>query len=220
MTKKKGLIILLILLITVAVTTVPFVYAYFYQETEVLDTDRTFGEVKVSSNIYFQNGTAPIVPINVPTRDGHSKQGIYYVNISNLDDPYYINKLRVDFQVESTIDTFFRVKIVDTLIIVYTKANGDKVEIIVPAATTEDINYSIDDTLWYHDAMTDWYYYMDTVTIIDGLITFIEPGLQYPVHRDEYEIQFAIIIEAVQAIGGPQHNWNEPVKPWNGEVWT
>ena len=108
MTKKKGLIILLILLITVAVTTVPFVYAYFYQETEVSDTDRTFGEVKVSSNIYFQNGTAPIVPINVPTRDGHSKQGIYYVNISNLDDPYYINKLRVDFQVESTIDKIGR----------------------------------------------------------------------------------------------------------------
>ena len=56
MTKKKGLIILLILLITIAVTTVPFVYAYFYQETEVSDTDRTFGEVKVSVIYIFQMG--------------------------------------------------------------------------------------------------------------------------------------------------------------------
>lgn len=219
MTKKNGLIISLILLITIAVTAVPFVYAYFYQETEVPDTDRTFGEVKVSSTIFFQNGTAPISPINVPTRNGHFKQGIYYVDISDIADPYYINKLRVNFQVESTIETYFRVKIVDTLTIVYDKANGDKVEISVPSETTENINYSIDDTLWYYDETTDWYYYMDTVTIMDGSIIFIGPGLQYPVHRDEYQIQFSIIIEAVQAIGGPLKNWNEPVKPWNGEVW-
>jgi len=47
----------------------------------------------------------------------------------------------------------------------------------------------------------------------------IESGLQYPVHRDEYQIQIAVIIEAVQADGGPLNNWFEPVKPWNKENW-
>lgn len=219
MTKRKWLIISMLFLLIIAVNTVSFVYAYFYKEANVPNTELNFGQVDVSSLIYFENGTELIDPINVPTRDNQSKQGIYYVNISDLDNPYYINKLRVDFNIESTVETYFRVKIVDTLTIVYEKANGDIVEISVPSESTENINYQIDSNNWYHDQKSDWYYYKNPVTKLTGLIKFIESGLQYPVHRDEYQIQIAVIIEAVQADGGPLNNWFEPVKPWNKENW-
>ncbi|MFA5692199.1 MAG: hypothetical protein WC907_01170 [Acholeplasmataceae bacterium] len=173
----------------------------------------TVGKVVVNSIVYFEKNNAAIPPSKVETIYPHLKD-VYYVNISDLESDYHINNLRVDFDVLSNVDTYFRIRLFDSTTIKYIRADGSTAELVLP--TTELIEYEIDliDD-WYYDEINDWFYFKQVTK--NEIVSFIHAGLEYNLMPKEYQIQFAIQIEAVQAYLGPINNWglNEP--PWGGE---
>lgn len=214
---KKKLTIILSLVLIAAIFAGSFVYAYFYL-SDKLDPEREFGEVFVLSPIYFDDGVNTTEPEEFETISGYRKTGIYGVNISDLTSDYHINDLRIDFEIKSNIETYFRVRIIDSLSIVYINAEGKTVELNLP--TVDLIEYNIDEELWYYDDANDWFYYKDKVTLEDGIISFVTKGLNYPLQISEFKIQFGLIVEAVQAYRGPLENWKLDSKPWpEGGAW-
>lgn len=218
MNKRSGMLLTtLILFLSVAAIAVSLVYGYFFKEIEVDEHDRVVGEVLVSTDIYFQNGATKTPAILFSTMNNEVKPNTYFVNISDLTNLYHINKLRVDFTVNSNIETYFRVKIVDSLVIINEKAGGEIEEITI--TRTESIPYVIDANNWYYDDL-EWFYFKDIVTNESSLINFIQAGLSHPVESVQNKIQLVILIEAVQAHRGPIENWKLAKRPWDGGDWT
>lgn len=211
--KKSYKTILIVLSTLLVLTTSIFTYAYLTQKTDKEDVI-PIGLVKVNSHIYFQNGNEKTNPQQVETISNHFKENVYHVNISNLNSLYHINKLRIDFNVESSIETYFRVKILDTLTLTRTKSDGTIEELAI--TFNEPVNYQIGTNWYYHS--DDWYYYQNKVIKNNNnIIPFIIEGLEYDLMQPQYNIQFAIVVEAVQSHLGPIHNWHLETKPWGGE---
>lgn len=226
MAQSKKILIALIGLILLTVSAVTFVYAFLIQEI-FGDEDRTFGHVLVLNPVYYQDTTDPEY---VGTIDTFTKTGIYKLNISSTSSPYHINKFRIDFDIQSNINTYFRVRIIDTLTIVYTKADDTKVEISIPS--TSQISFNIATNHWYYDQTSDWYYYKSVVVgpdmtaepVVPVIINFIEAPLTsdliYPLYSNDFFIQLAIQVEAVQAVRGPKENWYLTSRPWDALPWN
>ncbi|MDX9692045.1 MAG: hypothetical protein RBT45_06255 [Acholeplasmataceae bacterium] len=69
------------------------------------------------------------------------KSGIYHINVSDTNADDYITNLRVDIRVNSTVDTYIRVAIVDSLILSTIDYEGNRGEV---AIVDKPINYAID----------------------------------------------------------------------------
>lgn len=190
---------------------VSLINAYLLFYDDAFD-DVTVGLVKVDANVYFEKNNLIIPPVYVETLNPYFKN-VYHVNISNLESNYHINNLRVDFNVTSNVDTYFRIRIFDSTTITYIRADGTTAELVVPS--TELIEYEIDLLSdWYYDEINDWYYYKYKTQ--DEVISFIKEGLEYNLMPKEYQIQFGVLIEAVQAYLGPVNNWGLASQPWPG----
>ena len=210
--EKSYKTILIVLSTLLVLTTSIFTYAYLTQKSDKED-EIPIGLVKVNSHIYFENGSDKTPPQQVETITNHYKENVYHVNISNLNSLYHINKLRIDFNVESSIETYFRVKILDTLTLTRPKSDGTIEELAI--TSNEPVNYNIASNWYYHN--DDWYYYQNKVIKNDNTIPFIIEGLEYDLMQPQYNIQFAIVVEAVQSHLGPNNNWHLETKPWGGE---
>lgn len=213
----KKLLISLISLLILTVLSVTFVYAYFHRQQDLFSGSELVGEVIVLDIVSFE-GSEEVN--NVSTIGAHKKIGVYEVDVANPESENLITNLRIDFQVNSNIDTYFRIRLIDTLTIVYQNAVGKTVELVLP--TDEQITYEINSENWYYDAIEDWFYFKTKVTpSANNIISFITEGLEYPFKNQAFKMQIGIIIEAVQAVRGPEENWGLLTKPWTeGDSWT
>jgi hypothetical protein len=187
--------------------------------------------------------------------DGQSvvKSGVYRINVSDINADDFITNLRVDIKVKSTVNTYVRVAIIDSLTLATIDFQGNRGEV---AIVDQPINYAIsrhwlvNDILyydihdaeialggisandvvvmlpqWYNNTLSDGFYYypqliecdMDTGT---QTISFIEEydGAIFRAKSVGYSLQFAIIVEAIQAgHHAPIHNWGLLTPPWGGE---
>lgn len=211
MTKvRKVLLIALITFSLVAVITVPFVYAYFYQEKEIED-DKTFGHINAISDVYFtKNGRIEAVYSN--TINGFVKPDIYQVDISNLDNNYYINNLNVDIKVKTNIDVYLRVMINDALLIRRATSEGYRE---LSFANT-GIEYALDEN-WYYDQTSNWYYYIGKIdeSVDWQVFSFIVPGTLYDVLPNR-RVELEIVVESAQAHLGAENNWG---MTFDGQNW-
>lgn len=213
---KKQLKLSFILLVVVALASTIFVTAYLYQIL-VINKEREVGQVDVDPNIYFVNELENEPGKYVEMINETVKEKVYHVNIANYSDTYHINKLRIDFSINSNVETYFRVKIIDTLTLIYTNSRGQTVELSVP---NEGIEYTINSDLWYLDQNSGWYYFREKVTKdTNPKISFIEQGLNYPLKSPQYKIQLGIKVESVQAHLGPDKNWGFEIKPGEKYPW-
>lgn len=211
---KKRSTILIIISIVVLITSV---FAWFSINKKTPPIIQEAGEVSLIVLPYLRKGVNTYNLEPKKTYGDNDKNKVYALNISNFDNNNHINNLRVDFEITSSVETYFRVRIIDTMTLTYVRADGKTVELTIPRASYDEIPYGIDYDDWYYDETSDWYYYKEKVTAADGFITFIKEGLSYPLWPDDYTIQFGLIIEAVQAKGGPFNNWGLNNPPWDEE---
>jgi hypothetical protein len=122
--------------------------------------------------------------------------------------------------VESDVDTYIRIKLLDQLVITTVDYLGNRTEIPIIAERTE---FYYDQTNWYYNEADDYYYCKQKVQRVSAneanIISFVAsyfPGVHYNTRPLGYSIQMGIRTEAVQAYRGPQENWGLNNPPWGG----
>lgn len=224
-------IVTIVLLLSIGTT-----IAYLYQE-DFSENTRPIGKVEMSQDIFHMDSNnnrtekevVVISPnINEPARP---KPGVYAVNVSNPSSNRYIETLRVNFDINSNVDTYFRVKITTVTTLTYESNNNDLIEV---SNILEYIDYEIfkdqDEILanpsegivgqpaiigdWYFDEQTDYYYYKHIVDKDTPTINFITDVNSYVARSPKYLLQLNIKYEAVQAVLGPQKVWGLTQLPW------
>lgn len=231
--KKTKLLIISSILIIAGIIAGSFLYAYFFQEEEQTD-NRVFGEVDVRSDLYFMTGTTrtdgEFSNILETDQAGYPKTGVYEVVLANLQDARHLSNLRIDFKVNSSIDTYFRVKLIDSVVLV--SANGDRETTLTNTGIKyrfkdydPEIEFEDDDgdsEFWFLDKTSGWYYYKAKVNGLTGevILPFIYDTTNYEGPTQNRKLEIYIKIEAVQAHRGPEENWGLNEQPWpEGGEW-
>lgn len=201
--KKRYYLTSFIVLSLVVFLTTFFAFAYFFNE-DSFSIDEPVGLVDVKAEIFFMEGQTKIDPIEIITISGVKKPNVYEVNVNNVNSQYFITKLRVNFIVNSSVDTIFRIRLIDTLTLEVNTPQGLQ-ELSMPNV---GIPYELGAN-WQLDQNTSWYYYMTEVKKENDplVIPFIIEGLEFDLLSNQNRIQFGIKIEAVQAELGPENNW-------------
>jgi hypothetical protein len=220
--KRLNLIFTSILLLLTLATTV-FVgvsFAWFTEEEQVTYTGQ-MGFVDVDIDVYFEDEFNNRTEAEEVQMDTTSKPGVFRINITSNTADYFIEDLRVDLIIKSNIDTYFRVEIYEQLTFIY-EEDGVLNEMTVPYTQGVNLNYNF--TNWYDNRIFDNYiYYMnsekrinETTPLVIPLIDSYFAGQSFDTRSPGYSLQMAFSVEAVQADGGPQNNWDFATPPWGG----
>lgn len=228
-------VLALILAILITVTVIAAWAPYFEQSRPV---QVEMGTVKVSADVYFKtlnpdgsDNERVEADFAVVPDTQVEKNGIYNVNISNMSHAHYIQNLRIDIKIESSVYTYVRLSFVEQLTYTYQTTTGVKTELsLIDTLGIEKytyFKYNLDNNSgWYldKDGVRDYFYYVlpamrtesDTGAIAPAVIPFIikYDKAQYPPKSDNHSIQFAIFVEGVQQKGGPQNHWKITDAPW------
>lgn len=231
---KRSLFLSILILLIITVLSVTFLHAYFYEKDQFDDED-IIATVDVKADLYFIDDNNNRIEgeyskiLSDEQEEGYTKQGVYRVVLSSLTDDLRLSNLKVDFKVNSNIDTYFRIKIYDSIILKSVDGNRETV------LTNTGIKYYFkdygtnsyeeddgDSEFWYFDKLSRWYYYKLPVNgLNDELnVPFIYGNTGYEGPTQNRHLEIMIIIEAVQAVRGPVENWGLNEKPWpNGGIW-
>lgn len=211
--KCKLLIITILSLIFILGSSVTLAYLFVTGNLNDNDNhDGIIGIVDYDVSLYHENEPLEDITAKEVVFNDKNKPGVYELNVSEMDDYYHINKFRVNFTNNSNIKTYLRVKALSTLTLTYENNQG----VLVEVSTAEQVDFNIDDELWYYDKATQWYYYKGIISEDDNSISFINSGLEYDLRSPQYIMQFTLVFEAVQSHLGPIKNgWGVP--PWGGE---
>lgn len=209
------------------------IYAGWLTNTSDADDDVILGDVEVEVEAYFeyydefdvlQTKTTGIEYVaEVEGQSPFTKTGVYKVNLATPTDAQFLENFRVNIKVYSSVDTYFRIAPYEQVTLTYV-ANGKTVEVATTQAGYMPFNYN--STGVFHDNRVNdgFFYYKNTVkrinettpTVISLIGTYFE-NESFATYEPRYSLQIGFIIEAVQAIDGPQINWNLPMTPWDTE---
>lgn len=215
--------IIWIALILIIMTTTGIITAFLLDQ-ESIEKDHTVGFVKADYDIYFmKDGVRYEANEVVIPNTTVIKAGVYHINVVDSNAISFIENLRIDFKVTSNIDTWVRIRIIETLIF---KSENQLGLITESSITTEPTQYFIAAN-WYDNQADDGYfYYMEPIKRLDennaNVLPFIPSyfeGVFYNARPLGYEIQLAIVVDSVQLHEGPIHNWFYDTPPWGG-TWT
>ncbi len=217
--RKQCIVIVMIAFLLLALGTL---ITAFFLDYESYENDVVLGTVHVSTELYYEKGgneyPASEVVIN-PTLN-IKKKGVYQVNVVDRESVEFIENVRMRVVVESDVDTYIRIKLLDQLVITTVDYLGNRTEIPIIAERTE---FYYDQTNWYYNEADDYYYCKQKVQRVSAneanIISFVAsyfPGVHYNTRPLGYSIQMGIRTEAVQAYRGPQENWGLNNPPWGG----
>lgn len=183
------------------------------------------------------------------------KSGVFKIDVTDPDAEDYLTNLRINIRVNSTVNTYIRVSIIDALTLATIDFEGNRGEVSIvdqpiPYAfnrewLVNDVFYedlhdaevalggiTANDTVerldvWFDNRLNDGYYYFPQLIERDTLsnpltIPFIEEydGFEFNAKSFGYSLQFAIVVEAIQAANNaPVINWGLPTPPWGG-AWS
>jgi len=206
----------------------------FLTFTDNKDNESEVGLVDVDIKVYFVYKDEEGQPkeykgdinYSVTTSEGlFTKLGVVKVNISEVDDPQFIKNLRVDINVKSTVDTYFRVAPYEQLTYTYV-LRGITREVASTQRYFMEFNYDPLGEFENRRIFDGFYYYKEKVKRISkdvpyviALIDVFDDEIDLKIYDQKYSLQIGFMVEAVQAHLGPQKSWglNEP--PWEGGVW-
>ena len=227
-------------------------YAWFVLVNRTDSFVATAAKVDVAYDIDFDG---PIIePDFFTVIDGYSmiKSGVFMINVTDTEAEDFLTNLRVNIRVNSTVDTYIRVSIVDALTLATIDFEGNRGEVTIvdqpiPYAfnrqwLVNDVFYedlydaevalggiTSNDTVerldvWYDNHLNDGYYYYPQLIERDTASTqltipFIEEydGFEFDTKSFGYSLQFAIIVEAIQAgNNAPVIRWGLSTPPWGG----
>lgn len=227
---KRKLILHGVLLVLVLAILVSASLAYF---TNIGTQNQVslIGDVEVETILYYEksgvgctNNRCPIEEVVVDEALNITKDGVYYINVTDASSIQFIENFRIKFNVKSNVDTYFRIELLEYLTLITTNLEGIRTEIPI---TQEATAFYFDTDLWKRnteDLFDPYYYYTEKVQqqseTVGTEVTFIGsffPGLTYTPRTGNYIIQIALKVEAVQALNGPQIRWGLLTPPWGGE---
>lgn len=222
--KKYFVSLIAVLLIAIAATMTHFAVSFLTSQGQIDDT-KPVGTVKVIARAYYEDEFGVLHEASEATiQPGTTKQGIYFVDVVNRATLPFIENFRIYIDVYSDVDTYFRVQIYEQLTLKIANIDGGTTELAVLMEQPIDFNY--ENTNWYYGtrSVDDYMYYMQPVKRISsmtpnsiGLITAYYPDAFFSSRPIGYSLQIAIVVEAVQANGGPENNWGLETPPWGGE---
>lgn len=236
MTKAILIKTMISLILTITILTISI--AGWLSKSGNKDNSITMGDVVVEIDAYFlyDDGTGivrfqgNVFHVGQSSGQGSfTKTGVYKINLALINDPQYIKNLRVDVKIKSKVDTYFRIAAYEQLTLTY-QSGGKTIEV----ATTQDapmpFNY-MDEAVgsnpyFYDNRNADGYFYYTSIVKrnvdeTDKVVTFIADFGSTPIniYEERYSLQLGYIIEAVQAVSGPQINWGLPNRPWDDGAW-
>ena len=203
--------------------------------TQLLSEDVTveIGQVVVDIDVFFyDDGTSVrteaqevvIDDMGTPeTTDDVTKPGVYLVNITENTSTHFFDDFRVHIEIYSSVNTYFRVRIIEQLTLTYVNYLGVVTELSVINNEYMPFNYTT--TNWYDNRSIDGYMYYqlpvqrvsESVPLQLDLIGSAPVG-GFSTYSPGYSLQIAFSIEAVQASGGPENVWELSTPPW-GSSW-
>ena len=196
----------------------------FLTDQDTIEETRLIGDVEVTLVIYFEKDGIeyPVEEVVIDVNDNVVKSGVYRMNVTDPNATEFVENLRMDVRISSDVDTYVRVRIVETLILTTENFLGERTEIPIVSEPTL-FNQESD---WYYDELgLEPYYYLMTPskrinasTPLDvPFITSYFAGANYNPRPLGYTVQFGVEMEAVQALMGPQMNWGLANPPWGGD---
>ncbi|MFP4478254.1 MAG: hypothetical protein ACLFPM_02330 [Candidatus Izemoplasmatales bacterium] len=223
---KKNYFIFSMTFLLIVVSAFVFIsYAWFTQQENV-HFESQMGLVDVDINVFFEDETLGQVPaqeVVIDETNNITKPGVYYVNITSSNADYFVEDLRINIDVSSSVDTYFRITIFEQLTFIYTDVSGNTNELSVLYEDALQLNYDFSD--WYDNRTFDNHlYYMNPVKRINEttpltihLVDSYFADENYETKGPGYSLQLAFSIEAVQSDGGPENVWGLTTPPWGGD---
>ncbi len=230
--KNKNLIRMFITILLLTSTAVISI-AGWLTNTDDTDDTVTLGDVVVEVDAYFeyydefdvlQTKTTGIEYVAiVEGQDPFTKTGVYKVNLSTPSDPQFLENFRVNIKVYSSVDTYFRIAPYEQVTLTYV-ANGKTVEVATTQEGYMPFNYNSTGVFYDNRVNDGFFYYKNIVkrvnettpTTISLIGTYFEND-PFATYEPNYSLQIGFIIEAVQALDGPEINWGLPMTPWDTE---
>jgi hypothetical protein len=230
---KKNVLFLMTILLLAVVTATGIMTAYLV-DMKKTEEEVIVGKVDVEVDVFFEkyddSGTLITYDENldysipVAGQGTFTKFGVCKVNISDRNDIQFIENFRVDVKVYSDVDTYFRVAPYEQLTLTY-DVNGMTREVATTQKEYMKFNYD-PQSLFYDSRMYDGFLYCtekvkrsdESTPMTLNLIGDYFEGQSFGVYESRYNLQIGFIIEAVQAIGGPQNSWGLAETPW-GSQW-
>lgn len=163
------------------------VFAWFVLINQTDSFIVTAAKVDVDYDIYLEGTSTDISYYTVGGTNPETKQGIYLINVSDIDAPNFITNLRINIRINSTVDTYLRVRLIDALTLATLDYEGNQgevsivdqpinypflrhwdvngilyddlhdAEVALGGITSSDVVTKIDD--WYDNYLNDGYYY-------------------------------------------------------------
>ena len=253
LTRHRLFVIAVTILLLIMVSSVS--YAWFVMVNRTDSFIATAAKVDVDIQIDLDGTFNELEYFEISDWYTMTKTGVYEINVTDQFAENFLTNLRINILVNSTVDTYVRVSIIDSLTLATIDFEGNRGEV---AIVDQPIPYAFDrswlvngdpyedlydaevalggitagDTVeqvdhWYDHSIQDGYYYypmrIGRSTVSSQLtLPFIEEydGLEFETKSFGYTLQFAIIVEAIQAANdAPIYNWGLSTPPWGG-TWS
>lgn len=231
--KRKSLYFLIYITFSILVLSIGVLYA-FLSDTGSSNKYGEIGLVDVSLDVYFIRVDELGNPIKIRTGIEYdviasdeylyTKSGVVKVNLSSRTEEAYIENLRVDVIVKSTVDTYFRVAPFEQLTIKYTIGDVTR-EVAATQKGYMNFNYGPQGN-FYNNRIKDGYYYYESPVrrngednpLVISLIGSLPEDEFFEIYDPKYSLQIGFIVEAVQARNdGPKIIWGLNKTPWGSE---
>ena len=222
---KKYYFVFSVALLLIVISAFVFMsYAWFTKQENVY-FDSQMGNVDVDINVYFEDdvlGQVPAQEVIIDQTNNVTKPGVYYVNITSNNSDYFVEDLRINIDVNSSVETYFRITIFEQLTFIYTDIHGKTNELSVLYEEPLQLNYNFID--WFDNRTFDNYlYYKNPVKRVDEttpttiyLVDSYFENQNFETKGPGYSLQLAFSIEAVQSVNGPENVWGLDTPPWGG----
>ena len=234
---KRKLLHLIIIMMAIVVILAGSITAFLTSQ-KIKTNEVIIGDVDVDITVYFEVEDVPGHTVTytenldyvakVDEGNTFTKYGVTKIDISEPDDIKFIKNFRVKININSNVETYFRVAPYEQLTLVYTIGDGeDKIvkEVAVTQKKFMELNYDPDDGFMDNRMYDGFYYYKSSVTRDfqnnkATEIAFIgewDPLVTFRIYDPKYVLQIGFLVEAVQAYMGPQIIWGMDTPPWGGE---
>ncbi len=130
------MVISISMIIIVIIGTVSYAWFVLINRTDSFIV--TAAKVDVDYAIYLDGQIVDVEYFVIPNSISGTKTGVYLINVSNVEAANFITNLRIDIYVNSTVDTYLRVKVIDALSLGTIDYEGNQGEVSI---VDQPINY-------------------------------------------------------------------------------
>ena len=134
--RKQCIVIVMIAFLLLALGTL---ITAFFLDYESYENDVVLGKVRVRTELYYEKDgeTYPGAEMVIDPANNIKKKGIYHINVVDRESVEFIENVRISVVVESDVDTYIRIKLLDQMVLTTVNYLGDRTEVPIIAERTE-----------------------------------------------------------------------------------